>query len=85
MIRRDASTVDGHMAVILHAFQRGGSYLRGLIDANYVKDLFFEVEDADAQWGWQRVPTPLQQLYIDMWSDIIPRFVDRLQPSATIQ
>ena len=84
MSRREESTVDGHMAVILQAFQRGGSYLRGIIDVNYMEDLFYEVEDGDAQWGWQRVPVPLRQLYIDMWGPIIPAYVERLQPPDTI-
>ena len=83
MIRRDVLTVDGHLAAILSAFQRGGAYLRGLIDVNYMEDLFYEVDDSDAQWGWKRVPHPLRQLYVDYWSGIIPKFVTRLQPTGT--
>ena len=82
MTRRDEATVDGHMALISSAYRRGGSYLRSLIDVNYVENLFYKVSDANARWGWQRVPCELQQLYVNMWGSIIPRFVDRLEPSA---
>ena len=85
MIRRDGSSVDGHLATILQTFQRGGDYIRGLIDVNYMEDLFYQVEDIDAQWGWLRVPPPLRQLYIDYWGGIIPRFVERLQPTESSQ
>ena len=81
MVHRDGSTVDGHLATILQTFQRGGDYIRGLIDVNYMEDLFYEVKDVDAQWGWLRVPPPLRQLYIDCWGGIIPSYVDRLQPT----
>ena len=80
MVRRDERTLNGHLAIILQAFQRGGAYLRNLVDVNYMEDLFYQIEDADAQWGWQRVPPPLRQLYIDMWSGLITKFVTRLQP-----
>lgn len=85
MIGRDVSRVDGHLAAILQTFQRGGDYIRGLIDVNYMEDLFYEVEDVDAQWGWLRVPPPLRQLYIDCWGGIAPRFVERLQPTESTQ
>jgi hypothetical protein len=85
IIRRDGFTVDGHLASILQTFQRGGDYIRGLIDVNYMEDLFYEVEDVDAQWGWLRIPPPLRQLYIDCWDGVIPRFVERLQPTESGQ
>lgn len=79
MIARDEYTIDGHLAAILQTFQRGGDYIRSLIDVNYMEDLFYRVADVDAQWGWRRVPLPLRQLYINYWAGNIPRFVDRLQ------
>lgn len=82
MGRRDANTVDGHLAIILSSFTKGGGYLRGLIDVNYMEDLFYKVEDADAQWGWQRVPEPLRQLYRNYWNSIVPSYVARLQPAT---
>jgi hypothetical protein len=80
MTRRDQATIDGHLAIMRQAFNRGGSYLRSLIDSNYVENLFYNVKNADARWAWQRVPAELQQLYISLWGPIVSRFVDRLQP-----
>ncbi len=51
MIARNENTVDGHLATILKTFQRGGDYIRNMIDVNYMEDLFYNVEDVDAQWG----------------------------------
>ncbi len=68
---------------MLSAYKRGGAELRSLIDVNYMEDLFYKVEDADAQWGWQRVPNVLRQLYIDCWIGIIPSYVRRLEPPDT--
>ena len=84
MRRRDEATLLGHLAIVLSAYQKGGAELRRHIDVNYMEDLFYEVEDADAQWGWQRVPAPLRKLYIDQWSSLIPSLVDRLQLPDTI-
>jgi hypothetical protein len=84
MKRRDDATLRGHLAIVLSAYQRGGAELRRQIDVNYMEELFYEVEDADAQWGWQRVPAPLRELYIDQWSRLIPRLVDRVQLPDTI-
>jgi hypothetical protein len=81
MHRRDATKVDGHLATILSSYTRGGHYLRGLIDVNYMEDLFYKVKNADAQWGWQRVPEPLRRLYKNFWGDT-PRFLARLRPGT---
>lgn len=73
MMRRDAARADGHLAVILSAYQRGDEYMKSLVDVNYMEDLFYEVDDDSARWGWGRIHPSLQQLYLNFWG--APRFL----------
>jgi len=44
-----------------------------------MEDLFYEVDDESSRWGWKRTPDNLKKLYVDCWSGVIPKFVERLQ------
>ena len=45
-----------------------------------MEDLFFNVDVRSSRWGWRRVPPYLRKLYVDYWSQVVPRYVERLQP-----
>ena len=81
MRKRAELIVTGHLSLIATTLERCGPYLRDLIDVNYMEDLFYKVDVRSSRWGWRRVPPNLRQLYIDYWGQIIPRYVDRLQPT----
>lgn len=85
MRRRDTSRVDGHLSFFSSLLSRCGPYLQNLIDVNYMEDLFYNVDVRSARWGWRRVPPNLQKLYVECWSQVIPSFVERLQPPKSRQ
>ena len=80
MNRRDAPTVAGHLDFFSSLHNRCGSYIRNSIDVNYMEDLFFNVDLRSSRWGWRWVPPNLRMLYVDYWSLVVPRYVERLQP-----
>lgn len=82
MKRRDLATVTGHLSLIDRAFNHGGDYLRGVIDVNYMEDLFYEVDTKSARWGWALVSPQLRELYIAFWPPG-SGYYDRLHPKKS--